>query len=61
MARAFALFCFFILPVLVYGLAGKKVLWILLVCVLVGVIGYSKLTNYRASMPYNKSLNQDAQ
>ena len=51
-ARAFALFCFIICPVFVYGLIGEKALWILPVCVLVGFVGYGKLTSYRLPMPY---------
>ena len=54
-ARGFALFSFFVLPVLMYGLVGEWVFWPLLICFLVGIIGYAKLTNYRASMPYTNA------
>lgn len=60
-ARVFALLCFFVFPVIAYVVIRERVIWPLLLCILAGVLGYGKLTNYRASMPHNKSLNEDAQ
>ena len=50
-ARALALSCFFVFPVFVLGLTGEEALWMLPLCVLVGFVGYGKLTSYRLSMP----------